>query len=229
MNFIELTATVMLKKDIYFADGGYIIGKNINKLMLLDEELKELHPKKEYKHYVFNNFYPLEKDKFYKKDKLYVFKIRGLKHDFMQKVHNCLQILNSDDFKVISVASNEMKITSIKELYTVTPVIITIDNKPWLQHDDLELFKDRLEANLEKKYKDFFDEDINIQGKFIKNIIFKNRMPMGFSYKSIKLLGNKVGIEIQENDEAQKIAFVAMGAGLGEKNSAVGAGFCNWR
>lgn len=41
MEFWELIATVMLKKDIYFEDCGYIIGKNINKSMLLDNDLKK--------------------------------------------------------------------------------------------------------------------------------------------------------------------------------------------
>ncbi|WMJ81630.1 CRISPR-associated endoribonuclease Cas6 [Clostridium sp. MB40-C1] len=227
MNFVELTATAMLKKDIYFAESGYVIGKNINKTMLLDKDLKELHPKKEYKHYVFNSFYPLEKDKIYKSGKLYIFKIRGLNFEFMKKIKICLQRLESNDFKVISVATSEIKQRHINELYTVTPVIITIDNKPWLQGEDLEIFKNRVEANLEKKYKDFFNEDINIQGIFIKSLKFKNRTPMYFNYKGIKLLANKVSIEVQDNEEAQKIDFLAMAVGVGEKNSAIGAGFCS--
>ncbi|WMJ82290.1 CRISPR-associated endoribonuclease Cas6 [Clostridium sp. MB40-C1] len=227
MNFVELTVTIMLKKDIFFADSGYVIGKNINKSMLLDKDLKELHPKKEYKHYVFNSFYPLEKDKIYKNGKLYIFKIRGLNLGFMRKVQECLQRLESHDFKVISVATSEVKQRRINELYTVTPLIITIDSKPWLQGEDLDLFKHRLEDNLEKKYKSFFNEDINIQDKFIKRLKFKNRMPMYFNYKGIKLLANKVSIEVQDNEEAQKIAFMAIAVGVGEKNSAIGAGFCS--
>ncbi|SFA71851.1 CRISPR-associated endoribonuclease Cas6 [Clostridium frigidicarnis] len=227
MNFVELTVTVLLSNDIYFSNSGYIIGKNINKSMLLSDRLKELHPKKEYKNYVFNSFYPLEKEKTYKKDKLYIFKIRGLDKELMKEMQECLKKLKSNDFNIISVAENEVYQEFIKDLYTVNPVIVTVDNKPWLQGDNLELFKNRLEDNLEKKYKSFFNKEINIKDKFIKNIEFKNRMPMGFNYKGIKLLGNKVRIEIQDNELAQDIAFLAMAIGLGEKNSVIGAGFCN--
>lgn len=227
MNFVELTVTVLLSNDIYFSNSGYIIGKNINKSMLLSDRLKELHPKKEYKNYVFNSFYPLEKDKTYKKDKLYIFKIRGLDKELMKEMQECLKKLKSNDFKIISVAENEVYQEFIKDLYTVNPVIVTVDNKPWLQGDNLELFKNRLEDNLEKKYKSFFNKEIDIKDKFIKSIEFKNRMPMGFNYKGIKLLGNKVRIEIQDNEVAQDIAFLAMAIGLGEKNSVIGAGFCN--
>ncbi|WP_027400511.1 CRISPR-associated endoribonuclease Cas6 [Anaerovorax odorimutans] len=227
MKFIELVVTVILKKDIYFADSGYVIGKNINKLMLLDKDLRELHVKKQYKNYVFNSFYPLEKDKLYKKGKAYVFKIRGLDDEFMKKVHKYLKVLDSDDFDVISAAFEEIEQGNIRELYTLTPVIITIDDRPWLQNNDLHLFIDRLESNLEKKYKSFFNESIDIKGKLIENIRFKNKVPMSFNYKNVKLLGNKISIDVKENIEAQKTAFLALAVGIGEKNSAVGAGFCN--
>ncbi|WP_129599674.1 CRISPR-associated endoribonuclease Cas6 [Anaerophilus nitritogenes] len=226
MIFLELTVTVMLKKDIFFAESGYIIGKNINKAMLLDEDLKTLHPRREYKYYVFNSFYPLEKNKTYIKGRVYVFKIRGLDCKYIEKFARCLQKLESYDFEVISVATSEVKQKHINKLYSITPIIITKDNKPWLQGDDVEEFKKRLEANMEKKYKNFFGEDIDVQGKFIKSLEFKNKLPMYFRYKGIKLLGNKVNIEIQENNIAQKMAFVAMAIGIGEKNSSVGAGYC---
>lgn len=228
MEFFELIVTVMLKKDIFFADSGYIIGKNINKLMLLDEVLKEIHHKRQFKNYVFDNFYPLEKDKIYKKDKLYVFKIRGIEDDFMKKIHNCLSNFKTYDFEVISTAFNKIELDKIGELYTVNPVIITIDNKPWLQKDDISLFKDRLEANLEKKYNNFFNSRIDLKDRFVKNIKFRNKYPMYFNYKGgIKLLGNKVSLDIEDNEDAQKAAFLALAVGIGEKNSVVGAGFCS--
>ncbi|GAA0126563.1 CRISPR-associated endoribonuclease Cas6 [Clostridium sp. CTA-19] len=228
MSFVELTVTVMLNKDIYFADCGYVIGKNINKAMLLDESLKELHPKKEYKNYVFNHFYPLERDKIYKKDRLYIFKIRGLSKEFIDKIESCLCNLESNEFNIISTSKKEIEQRHIKELYTQTPLIITVDDKPWLQNDgDLDLFKQRLEDNLEKKYKSFFNKDIDINSKFIKSIEFKNRKPMHYNYKNgVKLLANKVSIQVEYNEEAQKVAFLARAVGLGEKNSSIGAGFC---
>lgn len=227
MRFIELTITIMLKKNIYFEDCGYTIGKNINRSMLLDKDLKKVHPKKEYKNYVFNSFYPIEKDKFYKKDRLYIYRVRGLSDEFMQKLDRCIYNLKSEDFNVISTSRIVVKRTYIKELYTQTPLIVTVNNEPWLQaNGDFDLFKRRLEDNLEKKYKSFFNEYIDVKGKFIKYIEFKNRKPMHFNYKGIKLLANKVSIKVQDNEEAQKIAFLARAVGIGEKNSAIGAGFC---
>lgn len=228
MKFIEIVVTILLKRDIFFADSGYIIGKNINRLMLLNKDLKEIHPKKQFKNYVFDNFYPLEKDKHYKSGKLYVFKIRGIDYNFMKKIHNCLSIFKSNDFEIVSASFNEIDKKLIKELYTVNPVIITVDNKPWLQKDDIELFKERIEVNLEKKFMYTFGEELNLKDKFITEINFKNRTPMYFNYKNgIRLLGNKVSLRIQDNEEAQKAAFLALAVGIGEKNSSLGAGFCS--
>ncbi|WP_242978052.1 CRISPR-associated endoribonuclease Cas6 [Clostridium botulinum] len=107
-------------------------------------------------------------------------------------------------------------------------LIVTVDDRSWLQNNgDLDLSTGRLEDNLEKKYKNFFNEDIDVKDKFIESIEFKNRKPMHYNYKGIKLLANKVSIQVKDNEEAQKVAFLARAVGLGEKNSAIGAGFCN--
>ncbi|WP_279285570.1 hypothetical protein [Clostridium sporogenes] len=39
-------------------------------------------------------------------------------------------------------------------------------------------------------------------------------------------MANKVSIQIQDNEEVQKVTFLARAMGLGEKNSSIGAGFC---
>ena len=227
MMFTELIITVNLKKNIYYEECGYMIGKNINKSMLLNKELKELHPQNKYKNYVFNGLYPIEKDKIYKQDRLYIFKIRGMDEDTMNRMYSCLWKLKSDDFMVLSVSKRDIINRKIGYLYTQTPVIITVDDRPWLQQEgDIEVFIRRLTDNIEKKYRDFFNEDIDLKDKFVDSIEFKNRVPMCFKYKGIRLLANKVKVNIQNNEDAQKAAFLARAVGLGEKNSAVGAGFC---
>ncbi len=46
--------------------------------------------------------------------------------------------------------------------------------------------------------------------------------------KEVRLFGNKFKIIPNEDEVSQKLAFVALGAGLGEKNS-FGGGFCSYR
>lgn len=227
MTYEELTVTVLLKRDIRFVESSYIIGKTINKSMLLNADLKALHPKQQFKHYVFNSFSPLEKEKVYFKDKLYFFKVRGMDPTQMEKMKYCLQNVSSADFTVVSVSLEIIKQKHIRQLKSIMPVIVTVDDSPWMQNQDLDVFVNRLESNLEKKYKSIFDKSIDINDKFIKAIHFTNRTPMALEYKNIRLLGHKVVLDIQDNPEAQDIAFLAVALGIGEKNSALGSGFCN--
>jgi CRISPR-associated endoribonuclease Cas6 len=226
VEYLELIITIELKKDIDFDEAGFVIGKNINKSMLFDEELKELHPKNQYKNYVFDTFYPFERDKKYKSGKLYIFKIRSIDVEMMKKMRKCLRVLRSFDFKILAIDAKLVKQRKIKTLHTLSPVILTIDDQPWLQNQDIKIFNERMIANLEKKYKSYFNEDLKAEVNLVKSIEFKNRKPVGLKYKNIKLLGNKVSIEVKEDEISQKLAFIALATGIGEKNSALGAGFC---
>ena len=55
-------------------------------------------------------------------------------------------------------------------------------------------------------------------------IELKNKKPIAMEYKSIKLLGDKVQIQVADNKRAQDLWYFALGVGLGEMN-ARGCGF----
>ena len=57
---------------------------------------------------------------------------------------------------------------------------------------------------------------------------FLNEGPIVMEYKNVKLLGDKVRLQIADNDSAQKLAYMSLGTGLLEMNSR-GAGFVNYR
>jgi CRISPR-associated endoribonuclease Cas6 len=67
---------------------------------------------------------------------------------------------------------------------------------------------------------------------FIQLIELKNRVPQNITItkdgKKIRFFGNKLRIIPNEDNVSQKLAFTALGCGLGEKNSYCG-GFCIWR
>lgn len=227
MHYYELTVTVYLLSDIYFTKINEIIGQTINKAMFLDTELSEKHKKNEYKLYVYNNLYPLEFNKTYKKGRIYIFKIRTLENIFAEKIKKLLLKVGDEYLKIISIDSRIIRKKHITEIYTVTPVLITVDNKHWLPQDDFMLLQKRLQANLEKKYKAFYKEKLNMNHSFIQHIEILNHIPLSFYYKNTKLLANKFRIIPNEDENSQTLAFMAEAVGIGEKNSAVGLGFCN--
>ena len=57
-----------------------------------------------------------------------------------------------------------------------------------------------------------------------KTLIFT----ISVNYKNIKLLGDKLQLNIADDKLSQKIAYMALGTGLGENNSR-GLGFVNFR
>ncbi|WP_252226528.1 CRISPR-associated endoribonuclease Cas6 [Clostridium sp. ZBS2] len=225
MRYTELTLTTLLKTNIKFTQSSEIIGKNISYAMLRDSKLKEYHEEKLYK-YVFDNFFPIEKDGIYKENRIYIFNIRGFDENIISKLKCCLDNYESNDLKIISIEIKEIDKKQITFLKTVTPAIITVDSKPWLYSMDILNLVKRLHANAEKKYRFFFGEEIGkTEDYFIEKLKILNNKPIPYRYKGKTLLGNKFKIKVNEDQKSQKLAFTILGAGLAEKNSILGAGY----
>lgn len=231
MNYYELKIKVILNEDINYNDAPYKIGIFINNAMLNNSLLKKVHEEKIYK-YVYDTFYPREETGIYQKGKNYEFRLRSLNLHLLNKLAIALYNHNYSGIKASDIDLNVHELNEIKELYTVKPVIITINNKPWLKNNSsIEDLKKRLNDNLDKKLKQFegnlwTGED---NYSFIKEINILNRVPMKYYYKGIKLLGNKVKIIVNEDEFSQRKALMAIGLGLGEKGSSLGAGFCIYK
>ncbi|EGT4139151.1 CRISPR-associated endoribonuclease Cas6, partial [Clostridium perfringens] len=57
---------------------------------------------------------------------------------------------------------------------------------------------------------------------------FNNKKPIAIKYKNIKILGDKLTLNISDDELSQKIAYMSIGVALGECNSR-GYGFLNYR
>jgi len=233
MKYFELTCKAYLKRDINFKESFEAIAKYISFSMAKDIILKEFHNSKNYKFYVFNNFYLIEQDKTYKANQTYTFKIRSLHEGFLSALEKTLRVnINNPNFLVIETKSKTINQTFIQELYSVTPVITTIQKGLyWTIDKDGDILKLQrlLQDNLEKKYQNFFNQKITPKQNFIQLLELKNQKPQSIwtskGGKSFRFLGNKFKIIPNEDEISQKLAFIALGAGLGEKNS-FGGGFC---
>ena len=90
-----------------------------------------------------------------------------------------------------------------------------------------------LQDLLEKKLKLFYPDDRDIMDNFIDKIEIKNQKPQSIYFKTVRnqkeklvrLIGNKFKIVPKKDDLSQKLAFLSLGVGLGEKSS-FGGGFC---
>lgn len=225
MKVYELIITVLLKKDLYYQAVQEEIGIFLNRSMLKNDNLKKFHRETRLKGYVYSGLYPVEKTKIYSKGNVYVFRLRSLDENFIRTMEICIRGQRDNVFQVISGEKRLWTKGVIQELHSITPFFITVDDSPWLQEDDFDLLIKRLQINAEKKYRDFIQEDIETN-QFVQRIELLNYKPMAVRYKGIKLLGHKAKIIVNNDDDAQRLAYTVLGSGLGEKNSAVGGGFC---
>ena len=241
MKYFELTCTAYIKKDISFRESFNMISKYISFSMSTTDALKELHLKRGFKHYSFGNFYPIEKEKVYKKGNTYQFVLRSLDEAFVNMLSQTLRLnIDNSNFLVIDTHKRVVKQFFITELYSVTPVIVSIDHGFfWTMEKDGDIMKlqKQLHDNLEKKYQNFYSESIKSEQNFIQLLEIKNRVPQNIQITktnnqskkttSFRFFGNKFRIVPNEDEVSQKLAFVALACGLGEKNS-FGGGFCLW-
>jgi CRISPR-associated endoribonuclease Cas6 len=233
MKIIELKCTVYIKNDISFDKSFEILSQYISWSMCQDEKLEILHNDyKSFKNYCFGGFYPTEKEKIYKKGKTYTFSIKTIDDDFVNRIIPQLtQNTKNESFIIVDINKRVISQHFITEIYTATPVIVTMKNKMfWMKEDDIMLLQNQLQQNLLNKYKAFYDEELEPTQNFIQLLELKNNRSQTIKLtnkegKRYRLFGNKFRIIPNEDEVSQKLAFLALGVGLGEK-SGYGGGFC---
>ena len=79
-----------------------------------------------------------------------------------------------------------------------------------------------------KKYNEFTGENIKEDFPLFNSLEFNNKKPIAIKYKNIKILGDKLTLNISDDELSQKISYMCIGVGAGECN-ARGCGFLNYR
>ena len=198
MDVYEIKIKLYLLKDIKIEETQTYLAYFIDSVMVKDNMFLGIHETNQYKFYTFDSLYPLAKNGVYQKDNSYMFRIRTLDYQLAQYLYDTLAKNRTKEFQGLTAEVKIIKPKLIKKIYTLTPVILKTEQGYWKNSIKTEDFEKRLKTNLIKKYKDI-----------------------------IKLLGDMIELEIAENDNAQKLAFLAIGSGLLEMN-ARGFGFVNY-
>lgn len=223
MQYYNIKVAVLLKNDTQAFENYEKISKLISASMLKDQTLKQLHEENRYKNYVFCNLYPIEKDGIYKAGNIYTFQIRTIDFKLGLKIKQVLNNFQNEEFKVIVSDLETSTQRKINTLATLTPAIITSDKGDYLINNDMQLVKERILANAQKKCNQLYNEKIDMD--FIKSIKQTNNKPIKIPYKNINILGYKFEIEVKDDPISQNLAYLILSVGLLEKN-AEGFGFC---
>ena len=235
---------IRLKKDIFFKDLTTHITRFIDTNLSNNSEMYNYHNSKIYKEYCFDSLFPLEEDKIYKKDKEYFFRIRSINQKIANYFLDTLLSFQTIDIECLSLNAKTIEKKLIEKLYTITPILMKTDEGYWQYSMTFEDFEKRLKINCLKKYLYFTQKngDLEVDKELLKklgedksddidlftNIKFINKKPITIIYKGRKLVGDKIELQVANNERAQDIAYMLLGTGLLE-NCTRGCGFLGFK
>jgi len=230
MRFYELEIDVNLKAPIHFQKSPEAISKMIA-TALINGGYEE-HYKNKPKNYVFSNLGKANKHGYFEKEGVVYF--RTFKEEVIKKLASSMFDYEDNIFKTKSIKFQEVKYKKIESIMSINPVFIVMkkNDKFWTYQEsngDLTILVNALQDNLIRKYEDIFKEKIYPKNNFMEYFEIKNHKPQTFFYKGSKFFGNKIYLKPRDDEISQKLAFVAIGSGLGHKNSSVGGGFVKWQ
>lgn len=228
MKVYEIKLKVFMLKDVLINQIQSVISGFIDSSLAKDDELLKIHNENKFKGYCFDGFYPVEKDKVYESGNIYILTLRTIDKNIAEFFNNKLVNQYNSYIKGLTTEIRILPKKHIDKIYSLTPIILKNDNGYWRNIMSLDDFERRLKENLIKKYNDLTGEKMNEDFEFYTALEFKNKRPIPNEYKGIKLLGDKVSLNICENLSAQNLAYLCLGTGLLEMNPR-GYGFCNYR
>lgn len=228
MEVLEIKMKIFVLKEIKLEFIQSKIAAFIDEAFGKDKELLKFHDLNRFKNYCFDAPFPLELDKLYKKGKIYTLTLRTINKDLADFFANILVNQYNEDIKALTASIRIIPKKHIEKLYSLTTTIVKTDNGYWKGNITLEEYERRLKENLIKKYNQYMDTKINEDFQFYTTIEFKNQKPIATNYKDIKLLGDKISLNVAENENAQKLAYMSLGTGIFEMNGR-GYGFVNFR
>jgi CRISPR-associated endoribonuclease Cas6 len=230
MHYFEGIVWFKLKKDVGFLNCNEFLSRSISLVMLNDSYLKEIHGNNGFKPYVFSLPYPPDRvNKIYKKNNEYHITVRSIDERFLKMLLFELQNHSGLDFEVKAVKFFKVNQSYIETLHNISPAVLTLKspkNRHWRVDDgDIMMVRDRIIANLEKKYKHFFGTQLTAPSDAITHFELLNKVPYPIKYKAKTLQSNKFRLGFNSDEVSQKLAFTCMALGMLEKNS-LGFGFC---
>lgn len=228
MKVYQIRVKVYLLQNIKIIDTQTEIAKFIDGAMAKDERFLDLHQRNEFKNYCFDSFYPTENDKVYKSGEIYTFTLRTAKGDLADFLTKSLANYFNNSIKGLTTEVKIIPKKFIEKIYTLTPIIIKTESGYWKGNLSIDDFEKRIRENLIKKYNEINNTKIEEDFELYNSIEFKNKKPVSVNYKNIKLLGDKICINISSNPVAQELAYLSLGTGVGEMNSR-GLGYVNYR
>lgn len=200
----------------------------IDKGICFEKELRQVHESNQYKNYCYDLPFPIEQDRLYKKGKIYTVTIRTIDSRLAKYFYEVCVNQFTEEIKALTSEIRILPRKMIQTLYTLTPVVVKDEKGYWRNHMNFAEYEKRLKSNLVKKWNRFENDKIKEDFQLYTLLEFLNDKPIGIEYKNICLLGDKLRLQVSDNEAAQNLAYMSLGTGILEMNSR-GCGFVNYR
>ena len=228
MDIFEIKFKIFLLKDINQEEALNEIATYIDGVLFLEEEMGAFHKRNEYKNYVFCSFYPVASNGVYQKENIYSIMLRTIDEKLVNFLKLKLSNYANKTMKGLTCESKKIPRRPIEKIYSLTPVILKDEEGYWKQQISFEKFEERIKVNLIKKYNAFTQTSMNENFQLYNGLTILNRGPIKIPYKGVSLLGDKLEMQIADNELAQELVYMSLGTGFGESN-ARGFGYMNYQ
>ena len=224
----ELRVKVFLYHQLPCEEALEAVNRFIDQALVKSSQYLEYHETNKFAKYTFGALFPIEQERVYKAQTVYQFTVRSCDTDLVQYLSNQLPKGDTEQMRGLVADIKIVPQRHISTLYSLTPVIVKSKDKGYWR-DDMSLpdFERRLKENLIKKYNLLSNQKIDENFELYNLLEFKNKCPVAVPYKGVRLLGDKIQLQIADNPQAQESAYAAIGTGLCEMNSR-GSGFVSY-
>ena len=225
----EITLKIFLIKDIPVPLIYGELTRYIDSYLAQNECFCEFHRKRDIKGYCFDLPSKIEKGmKAYKSDQIYQFRIRTVDKELLSYLMNGIADHKTDAIKGLTRTVKQIPHKPIASVYSLTPVILSNDKGYWRDCMSFEEFERELTAGLIHQYEMYTGEKIEENLSLYDQIELKSKCAIGVPYKGITLLGDKLSMQVSEDENAQKVMYFALANGMGTKGPR-GFGFLGYR
>lgn len=231
MTVYEMTIRIYISKSIKVSEMQSEIAHFIDSYLEKDQEFTKFHEDRAPKCYTFDLPYPLEKGmREYKGDNIYQFRIRTLNEEFLSYCLNGIADHRTDQVKGLVRTVKTIPHRQISSVYSLTPIVLSDAGGRGYWRDVMSFaqFEEMLKKSVIHQYEVHTGEKVDSDFSLYDQIELKNKCAIGVPYKGITLLGDKVTMQVSDNDMAQKIVYYLLGSGMGTRGSR-GMGFLGYR
>lgn len=229
MNIYEMICRIYILRDIPIPLIYGELNKFIDGYLAQNEQFNEFHQRKSLKGYNFDLPIEIEKGmKVYKHDQIYQFRVRTVDKELLSYLMDGLADYRTDAIKGLTRTVKQIPRKQIASVYSLTPVVLKNDKGYWRDCMSFADFERELASSLCHQYEEYTGDKIPENTMFYHQLELKSKCAVGVSYKGITLLGDKLSMQVSDDENAQKVMYFALANGMGTMG-ARGLGFLGYR